>query len=422
MLIVSLTTWYKRILNLPIVLDSILSNTILPDKIVVNLSEEDFPNRELPKEVAQYIASRSIIELNWHKENMKVYKKFLPTFKLCPDAWILTADDDYKYPTDWIETFLQIHEKYPTLPISGNHYSHEGIKYHCGACSLVCAKHFEGWEKYYNKEFVEECPASDIFYTWLALSNGYLYERIPSVDYGDPKYQFDNTEAYSPGDGSKQRKSLQYLEKVFGYTVHKWFKSEVKPLCVFSVMNVPRGLRLMREMLEWLQPWYNVLCVIHDGSKFEYPGLNLLQKIVVSMDYHGPVMYIHTKGAWFVRKTSECVRNVWKYEFSTPERRQLYLDAVSCKEPLIAAPYGGLVCAPKPGFEEGPFPMYVPWFNGWIANDSAVRKMNIFESENRFDYEGGIYKGIRVIGIREQNIDTTIDEARNRMYSDVLKF
>jgi len=420
MLIVSLTTWYKRVLNLPTVLDSILSNTMLPDRIMVNLSEEDFPDRILPESVTQFITGyHNLIKLNWEKENMKTYKKIFPVFREYPNAWVICADDDIIYPEDFVESFLICHALHPNAPISGNNYYHDGIKYQCGAASMVCAKHFEGWEQYYTPEFVEKCPANDIFCTQLALRNGYQYIEL-GRSFDDPQYRFQDNDAYSTSDGSKQRKSLDFLEKEFGYTVKKWFRKEERPLCFFGVMNVPRGLRLMREMLEWLQPRYNVITVVHDGTKFEYPPLKLMQNIVINSDYHGPVMYIHTKGAWFVRRTSECVRNVWKHEFT--KRKDEYLKAVATDEPVIAAPYSGIVRGPKPGFEEGQYPMEIPWFNGYIANDAAVRKMNIFLSGNRFVYEGHIYQGIHVEGMREKDIDTSIQESRDRMYTDVLKF
>ena len=51
--IVSLTSWKKRIQNVHIILYSILSGTYIPDKIVINLSEDEFPLKEteLPSEL-----------------------------------------------------------------------------------------------------------------------------------------------------------------------------------------------------------------------------------------------------------------------------------------------------------------------------------------------------------------------------------
>lgn len=420
MLIVSLTTWYKRVLNLPTVIDSILSNTILPDKIVVNLSEEDFPNRELPESVSNYLSAYHFIEFIWHKDNMKVYKKFLPTLKKYPDATIITADDDRRYPMHFIETLLKAHKQYPNNPISGNYYYMHGIKYHCGAASLVEARFLEGWEEYYNLDFLQKCPADDVFYTWLALKNGYLYK--PAADNFDSFWYVFNEDGRYTTSGEYNIRSEQYMYDLFGYQIDGYLSDDSKPLCIFGVMNIPRGLDIEKEMLEWLTPSYNVLIVRHNGEKFEYPALKFMQDFVNSSNYRGPILYVHTKGAYYVRRDSQCVRNMWKYEFTTPERQKLYLDAVNTQEPTLATPYQGILTEPRPGIPNEEYPSIVPWLNGWIANAEAVKLMQIVPSDNRYTYETGIYKGINIVGIREKDVNTSIEESRNRMYSDIAKF
>ena len=55
MIIVSLTSWPKRIFNVPIVLKNILNGTLKPDYIELNLYSEEFSNKEddLPKELLE---------------------------------------------------------------------------------------------------------------------------------------------------------------------------------------------------------------------------------------------------------------------------------------------------------------------------------------------------------------------------------
>jgi len=67
-LIITMTTWQKRISNLPVVIDSILNQTKKPDKIVINLSEEEFVNKEkdIPENVLNYLNTHNhIIEIYW---------------------------------------------------------------------------------------------------------------------------------------------------------------------------------------------------------------------------------------------------------------------------------------------------------------------------------------------------------------------
>ena len=55
-LIVSLTTWKPRIGNIPAVLDSIYAQTLPPDKVVLNLSYDEF----IPTEVQSYIDAHGV--------------------------------------------------------------------------------------------------------------------------------------------------------------------------------------------------------------------------------------------------------------------------------------------------------------------------------------------------------------------------
>ena len=63
-LIVSLTSWRKRIGNLPRVLDSIWAQTEQPDMVVLNLAEEEFPKKSIPDVLVEYIASHDRLRVN----------------------------------------------------------------------------------------------------------------------------------------------------------------------------------------------------------------------------------------------------------------------------------------------------------------------------------------------------------------------
>lgn len=73
MIIVSLTSWPKRIFNVPIVLKNILNGTLKPDYIELNLSSEEFPNKEddLPKELLEI----EKLNINWEIGNSRTFKK-----------------------------------------------------------------------------------------------------------------------------------------------------------------------------------------------------------------------------------------------------------------------------------------------------------------------------------------------------------
>ena len=63
--IITLTSWKKRLCNIPKVLDSIYKQTIPCDKVVLNLSIEEFPEKEknIPENVLKYINQEHQFEL-----------------------------------------------------------------------------------------------------------------------------------------------------------------------------------------------------------------------------------------------------------------------------------------------------------------------------------------------------------------------
>ena len=144
-IVVTMTSWRKRIGNIPAVLNTIFAQTRKPDAVVINLAEPEFPERKLPEEVQKYIDAHPKIVVNWLQKDTVVWKKLLPSLALYPDALFLTIDDDILYPKTMITDFMRAHKKNPDAPISGNKFHYQGLKCHCGCASLVQAKHFEGW-------------------------------------------------------------------------------------------------------------------------------------------------------------------------------------------------------------------------------------------------------------------------------------
>ena len=111
MIIVSLTSWPKRIFNVPIVLKNILNGTLKPDYIELNLSSEEFPNKEddLPKELLEI----EKLNINWEIGNSRTFKKIIPTLKKYykKEYYLLSIDDDWIYSLDYIEHYLLKHNK-----------------------------------------------------------------------------------------------------------------------------------------------------------------------------------------------------------------------------------------------------------------------------------------------------------------------
>ena len=168
-MIITMTTWQKRIQNIPDVLSSILNGTVKPDKIVLNLSIINFPLKEdsFPINVKDYLDKhKDIIEINWLKYDTKVWKKSVPTLYKYPNDCIICIDDDFIYPNDFLETFIKAHKENPYTPISGvNIKIFENSIQHCGCASLDKLGFF--------KNLLDKMPTDifdngdeDTFFTW----------------------------------------------------------------------------------------------------------------------------------------------------------------------------------------------------------------------------------------------------------------
>ena len=106
-IIISMTSWPKRIGNVKTVLESLLKQTVKADLIELNLSLQEFPNKEidLPEDLNDLINNNKCIEINWVEENTGVFKKLIPTIKKFlgeEEYYLLSVDDDYINRSDYI--------------------------------------------------------------------------------------------------------------------------------------------------------------------------------------------------------------------------------------------------------------------------------------------------------------------------------
>ena len=123
MIVVTMTSWVKRIENVKSVVESIMNNTVKPDRVYLNLSKTEFDGIELPKSLVDYFNSDERLVINWvDGENTKSMKKVFPILKeLNDDDIIIDADDDILFPKDLIESRLNDFKKNECkYPISSN--------------------------------------------------------------------------------------------------------------------------------------------------------------------------------------------------------------------------------------------------------------------------------------------------------------
>lgn len=100
-LVVSLTSWVKRFPTLELTLRRILHQSMLPDRTILWIAPRDIEH--LPRGVLDLQRCGLSIRIT---EDIRSYKKIIPALKACPEAFILTLDDDQIYPRDVIEPLV----------------------------------------------------------------------------------------------------------------------------------------------------------------------------------------------------------------------------------------------------------------------------------------------------------------------------
>lgn len=211
LIIVSLTTYSKRICNIPAVLETIFSQSVKPDFVVLNLAYDE----DIPKDIQSFIDNHPI-EVN-RVPDTKVYKKLLPTLKKYPEACVITIDDDFLYPNNMIEDMLRVHEQYPNYPISGNRVVFYGKQCHCGCASMVKAAFFGDLLSLIDDEVIGNCPSDDFVYTYFINKAGYAYVRTQGEYFRNMK-SYNEGDGYTEGSGGFEgvRRTHDYLVQRFG--------------------------------------------------------------------------------------------------------------------------------------------------------------------------------------------------------------
>lgn len=175
-IIVTMTTWKERISNVPFVLSTILKQTKIPNKIVINLSKEEFGSYDaLPTDFKSFVSKNSLIEINWIEgKNTKQWKKTIPTMLKYPNDCVICIDDDRKYPDNFISALWNTHLKHPNNPITHNKgYKFKG-KYlqHAGHGTLDKLEFYDGF-KNIDFEPLYNYASSDTFFTLIAYNSGH---------------------------------------------------------------------------------------------------------------------------------------------------------------------------------------------------------------------------------------------------------
>ena len=191
-IIVSLTSFPARIGTVDQTIKSLLLQSKKPDKIVLWLAESQFPSREetLPKRLLRL--KQYGLDIEWC-EDIRSYKKLIPTIKLYPNEIIVTTDDDIFYRKTWLSILFEEYRRNPKVIwahrvtkfyIKGDQYSiiAGGDDYWMPSSNLNKVTGCGGIlypPKCFHPDVIREelfmklCPTNDDIWFWLmAVLNG----------------------------------------------------------------------------------------------------------------------------------------------------------------------------------------------------------------------------------------------------------
>lgn len=101
-LIISLTSYTPRFRKLHLTIRCLLKQSIRADLIILWVADND--KFKLPASVLT-LQQDGVFEIRTCTD-IRSYKKIIPTLEDYPDAFIVTADDDFYYPSKWLERLI----------------------------------------------------------------------------------------------------------------------------------------------------------------------------------------------------------------------------------------------------------------------------------------------------------------------------
>jgi hypothetical protein len=214
--IVSLTSFPERIKTVHLVIESLLMQTVQPDKIILCLCESEFPNNYcIPHNLEKLVSDR--FEIMWVEENLMPHMKYFYTMQKYPEAIIITVDDDGFYRKKLIKKLLSSYEKFPDavsclrshrikFDNNGkiypyNKWVHESIQFNCpshyllatGVGGVLYPPHCLDVRAFDKEQIVKLClKADDLWLKIMELLKGTkvvnvptLYKYVIAIDYAE---------------------------------------------------------------------------------------------------------------------------------------------------------------------------------------------------------------------------------------------
>lgn len=110
-LAVSMTSYPARINSVFLALETLLNQTLKPDRLLLWLSRAEINSANLPPRLLALQAHG--VEIKWVDENIKSYKKLVYTMDAFADHHMVTCDDDVFFPKWFLQRLYDMNQKHP---------------------------------------------------------------------------------------------------------------------------------------------------------------------------------------------------------------------------------------------------------------------------------------------------------------------
>ena len=178
--IVSLTSWPKRIHGVKATIDSVrrfrdeATGNVVECKdvhVVLTLSEEEFPDHDIPETGAD--------EIIWVPKNTGPFKKVLHTMAKYPDEPVISIDDDVIY-NNVVDLLWNKHLMYPKCVITNFPNVKRGkVVLPNGYCTLYPPHSLDGALEMLTKKIIDT-KTDDTFYGLVLLNNQVEFRYLMS--------------------------------------------------------------------------------------------------------------------------------------------------------------------------------------------------------------------------------------------------
>lgn len=112
-LVISLTTYSKRIHDVYLTIESLFQQSLKADRVVLWLSAQDFKPEDIPHSLRKLEARG--LTIGFCEEDLGPYTKFYYAVQQYPDALLVTVDDDILYPVDMLDQLYHAWQREPEM-------------------------------------------------------------------------------------------------------------------------------------------------------------------------------------------------------------------------------------------------------------------------------------------------------------------